>query len=263
MPKRSNTAGSAAPTESKDVNIIGASILGDDAFGKNDERGGDDDEGTLKRSKTTGSAPAERKEGSQEAATAARPEGTSGIEEDASGKPNERSDGDENVRLRHRLQQASYYAKLKATEEGRQQFNAMHRQRTARSRAKSQHRKLLEVERELTARLSRPECSFVEADAAQYRLGLTRAPDFHLSDRKYKEDIRAVRLENKILKYKTKLMMNVLTMPGVLDPMNAFRIVTLQELDTFEVLDFDEAAAEAAQPDMKLLMGEEEEMTEI
>merc|ERR1719491_477776 len=146
------------------MNIIGASIIEDDASGKNDDERGDDDD-------------------------VSRPD-----------------------RLRHRLQQATYYAKCKATEEGRQQFNAMHQQRTARSRAKSQHKKLLEVKRELRLRLSPDEHSFVEADAAQYGLGLTRAPDFPLSNQEYKEDIRAMRLENKILKYETKSMKKVLTM---------------------------------------------------
>jgi len=202
MPKPSRTTRSAAPAESEDMNIIRASIIGDDASGKNNERGdGDNDDN----------------EGPPKAWT----EETSVVEDDASGKnDDERSDDDDvsrQDRLRHRLQQATYYAKIKSTKEGHQQFNEMHRQRTARSRAKSQHKKLLEVKRELRSRLSPDEHSFIEADAAQYGMGLTRAPDFHLSDREYKEDIRAFRLENKILKYETKLMKKVLTKPALLD----------------------------------------------
>jgi len=110
----------------------------------------------------------------------------------------------------HRKQQSTYYYKLRSTEEGHKQFNEMHRQRTARTRAKSARRRLAGVRDGLYSRLSASQRADVETDVERHRERLASAPDFHLMDADYKEDIREIRLENKIMKYEVRAMKKVL-----------------------------------------------------
>jgi len=120
---------------------------------------------------------------------------------------------DDSIRIRrelHRKQQATYYYKLKSTKDGHEQFNEMHRQRIARNRAKSANKKLLKVKEELSLQLSWSQRSIIDANVEHHRTKLESNPNFHLIDKDYKEDIKVIRWENKMIKYEVTVTKNVL-----------------------------------------------------